>query len=141
MSDEAAIRRKNLARLCKVRGWGPKELHEAMGEDGGVYSFWPNLLNNPKKSFGEKVARRIEDSLNLPRGWLDTDDDVPPLEGDSDRKKRNLAVADALNTLGPAARREALEFIRFKLVGQEELRVAEELAAYIKRDQETQKPS
>lgn len=73
MNDEAAIRRSNLQRLCKARQWGPTELHQHAGRS---YSFWPSLLKGPK-SFGEKLARSIEDQLDLPRGWLDREDAVP----------------------------------------------------------------
>ncbi len=135
MSDEAAIRRVNLNRLCKARSWKPADLHSAMGEDGGTYSYWPNLLSNSKKSFGEKTARKIEDALSLPRGWLDRDDEVPPPnEKPQDEGKLTLVVAEALKTLGPEARREALEFFRFKLERQNSIGVAEKLAQYISDD-------
>ncbi len=68
MSEDAFIRRGNLRRLCVSRNWGPKDLTLAAGRR---YSFWFDLLNDSKKSFGEKVARDIEQQLNLPRGWLD----------------------------------------------------------------------
>lgn len=73
MSEDAAIRRGNLQRLCKERNWGQKDLYLAMGgEASGAYSLWPQILNSPKKTFGEKLARKIEERLDLPRGWLDT---------------------------------------------------------------------
>lgn len=64
MSDDAAIRRQNLARLRLT----PKQLVERAGRSP---SYWRDLLSDPKKSFGEKAARSIEGSLDLPRGWLD----------------------------------------------------------------------
>lgn len=70
MNEDAAIRRANLQRLAKARGWGAKNFHMAVDPEGS-YSLWPQLLNSPKKSFGEKLARRIEEALSLPRGWLD----------------------------------------------------------------------
>jgi hypothetical protein len=69
MNDEAGIRRANLQALCKRRDWGPAELHTAM--DYGTYSYWHDLLELTTKSFGEKVARRIEEKLELGRGYLD----------------------------------------------------------------------
>lgn len=75
MSDDAAIRKANLKRLCKARHW---EMADLKAHAGRHYSFWPALLNGDK-SFGEKLARSIEDQLELPRGWLDRDDTVPPI--------------------------------------------------------------
>lgn len=69
MSDEAAIRRANLKALCKQRGWSIKALAERL--TWARYSYWRDLLENSSKSFGEKVARRIEETLDLGRGWLD----------------------------------------------------------------------
>ena len=64
MSDDALIRRENLKRLGKT----PGDLAAAVG---GRYSYWRDLLEDPKKSFGEKIARKIEEKLDLPRLWLD----------------------------------------------------------------------
>lgn len=64
MSEDASIRRENLNRL-KI---GARELSERVG---GRYTYWRDLLTDPKKSFGEKAARKIEEKLELPRGSLD----------------------------------------------------------------------
>ena len=64
MSEDASIRRENLNRL-KI---GPGDLSERVG---GRYTYWRDLLTDPKKSFGEKIARKIEEKLGLPRGSLD----------------------------------------------------------------------
>lgn len=69
VSPDSAIRRANLQRLVRQRGWAIDALRTSCG--WGSYSFWRDLLHNPKKSFGEKVARRIEEALNLGRLWLD----------------------------------------------------------------------
>ncbi|XVJ68202.1 MAG: hypothetical protein HEQ39_09575 [Rhizobacter sp.] len=76
MSDDAMIRRANLKRLMKARGWNYATLAELTGKG---YSYWPELLKNEKKSFGEKVARSIEQALELPRLWLDDAAEIPPL--------------------------------------------------------------
>lgn len=68
MSDDALIRRENLKRLMAQRGWSVKDLSRELG--WGRYSFWNDLVDG-RKSFGEKLARRIEDAAKLPRGWLD----------------------------------------------------------------------
>lgn len=73
MSDDAEIRRANLNRLCKARGWKSADL---AAHTGRGYSFYPPLLKGPK-SFGEKLARDLEHELEPPRGWLDRADEVP----------------------------------------------------------------
>ena len=64
MSQLALIRRENLRSLDLT----PKEL---VAKAGRTYSYWRDLMEDGKKSFGEKVARSIEESLGLPDGWLD----------------------------------------------------------------------
>jgi len=63
MSDNALIRLQNLHAL----GLGPTELVQQVGS---TYPYWRDLLAG-KKSFGEKIARRIEEALKLNRGYLD----------------------------------------------------------------------
>ena len=56
---------------------GARELTAKLGSR---YSFWNDLLKG-NKSFGEKLARRIEEGLELPRGWLDeAGAEVPPIK-------------------------------------------------------------
>lgn len=69
MSDERLIRLENLRRLVAERGLTPQSLSDRLGSR---YSYWRDLLAG-QKSFGEKAARRIEEGLDLPRGWLDQD--------------------------------------------------------------------
>lgn len=64
MSDEAAIRRANFRALAKT----PAAAHAVLG---GRYSYWRDLMETPTKSFGEKVARRIEEAYGIPRYALD----------------------------------------------------------------------
>lgn len=64
MNDEASIRRENLRNL----GLTAQELSTRVGSG---YSYWRGLMTDPKRTFGEKVARRIEEALGLPRGALD----------------------------------------------------------------------
>lgn len=76
MSDEAAIRRENFRRLVDDRTWEVRGLASALGY--GRYSYWNDLLNDPAKPFGEKAARKIEEKAGLPRGWLDSSEEVLP---------------------------------------------------------------
>jgi hypothetical protein len=71
MAEDALIRRENFKRLMKERGWELGVLKDALG--WGRYSFWRDLISDDQaKSFGEKLARKIEDKAGLPRGWLDS---------------------------------------------------------------------
>lgn len=72
MSDDALIRVENLRKTGKTA----VELASAIGSS---YQYWRDMLDG-KKSFGEKIARKIEGKLGLPRGWLDTiNNSVPPM--------------------------------------------------------------
>jgi len=69
MNEDAMIRRANLIALKLT----PKDLARRAGY--GRYTYWRDLMENDKKSFGEKAARRLEEALELsPRGCLDDPD-------------------------------------------------------------------
>jgi len=93
MSDDATIRLTNLTRLRLTAA----QLKERLGRSS---SFWSDLIRG-QKSFGEKLARAIEEGLQLPRGWLDKihdDSDASPLPaGDA----AGAANADAAGTGRP----------------------------------------
>jgi len=63
MNDEKLIRLENLKALKR----DAKALSAAVG---GRYTYWRDMLAGDK-SFGEKIARKIEDKLVLPHGWMD----------------------------------------------------------------------
>lgn len=63
MSDDSLIRLANLRALSKT----PAQLSERVG---GRYTYWRDMLKG-EKSFGEKVARKIEEAYGLPRGYMD----------------------------------------------------------------------
>lgn len=66
--DEKTIRRINFQRLCEDKGLSYADLSRDMGRRA---SYWRDLLTDPAKSFGEKIAREIESHWGLPRHWLD----------------------------------------------------------------------
>ncbi len=74
MGDEALIRREALLGVLKARGL--KEQHAQVAYLSGLKiardTYWRDLLKG-NKSFGEKMARKIESALEppLPRGYLD----------------------------------------------------------------------
>lgn len=73
---QVVARLTNLKRLKLT----PTDLVQRVGSRS---SFWSDLLAG-RKSFGEKLARKIEDKLELPPGWLDeprgTDEPTPGRE-------------------------------------------------------------
>lgn len=76
MNEDSALRRENLRRLCKARGWGATELARLFT---GRYTYWRDLLTNHTKPFGEKKARALEQEAELPRLWFDQAlPEVPP---------------------------------------------------------------
>jgi len=66
--DIRKIRLKNLNDLIAERG-SQREVSEATGIDSSYISQIKNPLN--PKNIGEKLARKIEESMKLPRGWMD----------------------------------------------------------------------
>jgi hypothetical protein len=69
MNDDALIRLSNL----KALGLTAKLLEQQVG---GRYTYWRDLLAG-QKSFGEKIARKIEEAMGYPRGYLDQVIDKP----------------------------------------------------------------
>jgi hypothetical protein len=68
-NPETRLRKEALKRACRVRNIDAAALAELMGFH---YSYAAALLNvDSDKSFGEKVARKIEDELELPYKSLD----------------------------------------------------------------------
>ncbi len=61
------IRYDNLDALVKARNWGPSDLARATGRSTNQCG---DMLRR-QKSFGEKLARNLEQKLDLPRGWFD----------------------------------------------------------------------
>lgn len=75
MSDEKLVRLENLVavmtdrKMVTARGRPCPTLLKQRAGFGG-YSFWAGILNG-SRSFGEDLARRLEDALGLPRWYLD----------------------------------------------------------------------
>lgn len=66
-SDDQLIRLDNFKLVVSNRGLTPNDLTTQIG---GRYTYWRDLLAG-EKSFGEKIARKIEDKLGLQRYSLD----------------------------------------------------------------------
>ena len=69
MSEDALIRLRNLKSL-------KLSATELSSRVGSRYTYWRDLLEG-QKSFGEKIARKIEAAMGLPRGWMDGDGEPP----------------------------------------------------------------
>lgn len=65
MNENGLIRLDNLKRL----GLSAAELSDRVG---GLKSYWHGMLSG-HRPFGEKIARKIEEQLELPRGAMDQD--------------------------------------------------------------------
>ena len=76
MSDEntvAATRRINLVAWMEKNGLSKSDLAGRLG----VGRAYVSLLFNPERFFGEKAARSMELKLNMPTGYLDSDQSKP----------------------------------------------------------------
>lgn len=69
MADNALIRRANFNRLYPDDKFGPADLIQRFGRTS---SFWSDLRAG-RKSFGEKLARSLEDAGQLAPGSLDAE--------------------------------------------------------------------
>jgi hypothetical protein len=67
MADEAPIRLENFKRLYPADSWSGADLCQKFGR---TPSFWSDLRAG-RKSFGEKLARSLEDADELVAGSLD----------------------------------------------------------------------
>lgn len=94
MNDDALIRLSNL----KALNLTPKDLSERVGNR---VSYWSDLLRG-QKSFGEKLARKIEEQLSIPRGSLDTADADEPIPSPSIGRPDAERLAEALILLTKA---------------------------------------
>lgn len=111
MSDMALIRRQNFAALCKARSWStPAAIKKALG--WGRPSFWADLQKDAGKSFGEKLARRIESAAELPRDALDAIGAMPTSTGGVlPLREREDALLAAWRALSADGRDSALDYI------------------------------
>ena len=104
MNEDALIRLENL----KALNLTAQQLSERVG---GRVSYWSDLMRG-KKSFGEKVARKIEEALEMPRGYMDAADEDAPIfavpepepAAQPDVMQALEILAGALSTLDDATR-------------------------------------
>ncbi len=103
MADDAEIRRANFRKLWPGKFSPSKAAHRLWGTP----SQWSDLYHG-RKSFGEKLARDIEDELDLVRGSLD--DPAGP-------KKAIISsdLATALEGMAEPDRRRAENMLRLHL--------------------------
>lgn len=90
MAEDSGIRLANFQALWKRHRWSPSLL---VANCGGTAPLWSDLYHGRKPSFGEKLARKIEDGMHLIRGSLDDAGgaELQPLSGET---LRALAAAD-----------------------------------------------
>lgn len=120
--DVRDIRLKRLEVLLREHGNNKAALARTLRKAPAQISQWFSGI----RTITEDSAREIEREAKRPRGWLDSLD-----ENAEEAYARDLVVNEALDTLGPDARRDALDYIRFKLERAHEVRLAEKLARYL----------
>lgn len=99
MADDALIRLNNFRKLFEP--FSPKEVALKLW---GTPSQWSDLYHG-RKSFGEKIARKIEDKLGLVRLCLDdpAGPKTPALSAE---------VLAAIDTADPAVKRQCVNVLR-----------------------------
>ncbi len=110
---KAELRR---TRLRELAGTNQAALARRIGRS---QSFLNSLLNDEKKSFGEKLARDIEHRLQLYPGWLDRPEDgaaATPPSSDSGIERRHLALLQSYLSL-PEETRFAVRMLIETLAG------------------------
>lgn len=114
MADIQSIRKKNLKAL--IAQWeGPTNLAKKLQYSGPSYL---SQMIGPGKPITEKTARYIEQTLELPTGWMDQEHKAKPTNGKVDRDMlANAALhvmseaADAGLNLSPARMSQLLTFV------------------------------
>lgn len=92
--DIAEIRQLNLRLLIDRTPGGRLEVAERSGTSYNYFS--QILMENPSKNLGTKVARRIEEAFELPKGWFDEkrEREFMLLEGRENLKELEALVGD-----------------------------------------------
>ena len=103
MADDAAIRLKNFRALWASK-WSPTDAARQLGRR---VSFWSDLYRG-EKSFGEKLAREIEERMGLVRLSLDDPEGARAMPLSSD-------VMSRLEQMPPEERRKLENMLRVQL--------------------------
>jgi transcriptional regulator with XRE-family HTH domain len=119
--DVKEIRIEKLRELLREHRNNKAALARTLHKAPAQVSQWFNGV----RSITEESAREIEAAARRPRGWLDQLDD----DGESPRS--SMVLDEAIRSLGPEARREALDFIRYKLERARATFLAEKLGRYM----------
>ena len=100
-SDVYEIRIKNLRQLCGTERGGRRVMADRVGMSEVQLS--QLIGNKPSKRIGGGIARRIEERLNLARGWLDAEH--------HDLTDESLEVAKKFQSLKPEDKRAFLTLL------------------------------
>ncbi len=101
MQTAPETRRQRLEILRKKYG-SMADLNEALGwarNDGQLNLFKNKSLrtNGTPHQMGEKIAREIEQKLNLPLGWMDTPPTYAELLGEEDPMSKAIMVMENMS--------------------------------------------
>jgi hypothetical protein len=123
MPTISEVRINNLL-LLKDKYGSFTALRDAIGMSSSQFSQIKRYLENPAmkgtRGLGEQLSRRIEQTLSLPRGWLDAPQslaDFPPAAASAGNKTPAPAVAtEGLSHLQLAVIDTATKLMRAKLI-------------------------
>ena len=124
MTTAAALRIQNLELLITEAGTLEKVASQAGTSSvylSQVRNGAPDQKTGRPRELGTRMARRLEAAFFKPEGWMDAP------QSQAREVDSSFVLADALSSLGPQARHEALEFLKYKLeradppIGQESL--------------------
>jgi len=116
------IRLERLAELLREHDNNKAALARAIKKAPAQVSQW----FSGDRTITEVSAREIEKEAKRPHLWMDSLDDNETAA----TQRKALVLAEALNSLGPDARQEALDYIRFKLERAGAHTLSERLARY-----------
>jgi len=106
-------RRDRLLMLLEHHG-GLASLNEKLGLDrtdatlSQIKNQSPHHKTKKPRAMGDELARRIEETLGLPDGWMDTPPTYAELAGQADPMAKALAILEAME---PEARYTALRLL------------------------------
>lgn len=102
MQTVAETRRQRLAILVREHGDSTATLNEALGLDrtdatlSQIRTQARHSKTNKPRAMGDDLARRIEETLGLEIGWMDTPPTYAEIHGTSDARAMAMAVMEAM---------------------------------------------
>ena len=102
MQPVSETRLERLSLLVKRHGGSLAQLNEAIGLDrtdatlSQIRTRAPHSKTGKPRVMGDDLARKIEEKLALPRGWMDTPLTYAELHGDDDPRTKAMLLMEAM---------------------------------------------